>query len=142
MKHAAPYAVRRRHLRSSASWPAGRELSPEGCSPACSAAERGVRVRVILELAGWNVDNSEENRDVWSLLSNRGIELYFDPIDKTSHSKLVVVDGKYVALGSTNWSNYSLDNQSRYNIFFYTLYWCIWSYLWNYGCISIFLSNR
>ena len=44
MNHAAPYTIRQRHLPSSASWAAGRELSPEGCSPACSAAERGVSV--------------------------------------------------------------------------------------------------
>lgn len=80
------------------------------------ASERGVKVRAVLELAAWNVENSESNRDVWTLLKDSGVELYFDPIDRTSHSKLLMVDDKYVVVGSSNWSYYSLDRNYEANV--------------------------
>jgi phosphatidylserine/phosphatidylglycerophosphate/cardiolipin synthase-like enzyme len=73
------------------------------------ASERGVRVRVVLEIADWNYGNSEDNRDVRTLLKEAGVETYFDPIGTTSHSKLLVVDGIYSVVGSMNWSYYALE---------------------------------
>jgi phosphatidylserine/phosphatidylglycerophosphate/cardiolipin synthase-like enzyme len=80
------------------------------------ASQRGVRVRAVLELAGWNVENTEGNRDVYTLLKSSGVDLYFDPIDRTSHSKLLMVDGEYVVVGSSNWSYYSLDRNYEANV--------------------------
>ena len=80
------------------------------------ASNRGVKVRAVLELAAWNIENSEQNRDVWALLKDSGVEVYFDPIDRTSHSKLIIVDGKYVVVGSSNWSYYSLDQNYEANV--------------------------
>jgi len=80
------------------------------------AAERGVRVKVVLERADWNLDNTEENRDVWHVLTQGDMELYFDPVGTTSHSKLVIVDDRYVVMGSTNWSHYSIDNNNEANV--------------------------
>jgi len=74
-----------------------------------SANERGVKVRAILEEAEWNFGNSEDNRDVWDVLSQAGVAAYFDPLGTTSHSKLAVVDGEYTVVGSMNWSYYALD---------------------------------
>lgn len=73
------------------------------------AKDRGVRVRVIFEIADWNFENSEDNRDVWNVLDQAGVETYFDPATTTSHSKLLVVDGRYSVVGSMNWSYYALD---------------------------------
>ena len=80
------------------------------------ASKRGVKVRAVLELAGWNIENSEQNRDVWALLGESGVELYFDPAERTSHSKLIMVDGRYVVVGSSNWSYYSLDRNHEANV--------------------------
>jgi phosphatidylserine/phosphatidylglycerophosphate/cardiolipin synthase-like enzyme len=80
------------------------------------AGERGVRVRALIEQADWNVDNSEENRDMWNVLRQGGIELYFDPVGTTSHAKLVIVDDRYVVVGSSNWSYYALDVNNEANV--------------------------
>ncbi|MGD9141388.1 MAG: phospholipase D-like domain-containing protein [bacterium] len=80
------------------------------------ASERGVRVRAVLELAAWNVENSEANRDVWTVLRDSGVEVYYDPADKTSHSKLIIIDGRYAVVGSSNWSYYSLDQNHEANV--------------------------
>jgi hypothetical protein len=80
------------------------------------AAARGARVRVVLETADWNLSNTEENRDVWHVLKQGNIELYFDPDTTTSHSKMVIVDDRYVVMGSTNWSHYSLDSNNEANV--------------------------
>ncbi len=80
------------------------------------AAARGARVRVVLETADWNLSNTEENRDVWHVLKQGNIELYFDPDTTTSHSKLVIIDGRYVVMGSSNWSHYSLDSNNEANV--------------------------
>jgi phosphatidylserine/phosphatidylglycerophosphate/cardiolipin synthase-like enzyme len=80
------------------------------------ASERGVDVRVVIERADWNADNTEENRDVAQVLEGSGVEVYFDPPGTTSHTKLVIVDGRYVVVGSTNWSHYALDSNNEANL--------------------------
>jgi phosphatidylserine/phosphatidylglycerophosphate/cardiolipin synthase-like enzyme len=80
------------------------------------AAAKGVTVRVILERADWNLDNTEENRDVAQVLAGSGVEVYFDPPGTTSHTKLVIVDGKYVFVGSNNWNHYSLNVNNEANV--------------------------
>jgi phosphatidylserine/phosphatidylglycerophosphate/cardiolipin synthase-like enzyme len=80
------------------------------------AGERGVEVRAVIEQADWNITNSEENRDVWNVLRLGDIELYFDPVGTTSHAKLVIVDDRYVIIGSTNWNHYALDINNEANV--------------------------
>jgi phosphatidylserine/phosphatidylglycerophosphate/cardiolipin synthase-like enzyme len=77
------------------------------------ARDRGVRVRAVLEAADWNLENSEDNRDVWEVLREGGVDAYFDPAGTTSHSKLVIVDGRYVVVGSMNWSYYALERNNE-----------------------------
>jgi phosphatidylserine/phosphatidylglycerophosphate/cardiolipin synthase-like enzyme len=80
------------------------------------AAERGLKVRAVLEMADWNLENTEENRDVARVLSRGGVEVYFDDPATTSHTKLLVVDGRYAVVGSNNWNHYALDANNEANV--------------------------
>ncbi|HVP58361.1 MAG TPA: phospholipase D-like domain-containing protein [bacterium] len=77
------------------------------------ASQRGVKVRAVIDEADWNPENSEENHDVSTVLSQAGIATYFDPLETTSHSKMVVVDGRYSVVGSMNWNYYALDRNNE-----------------------------
>jgi phosphatidylserine/phosphatidylglycerophosphate/cardiolipin synthase-like enzyme len=80
------------------------------------ASDRGVQVRAVIEQADWNVSNSEENRDVWNVLRLADTDLYFDPVETTSHAKLIIVDDRYVIIGSTNWNHYAIDVNNEANV--------------------------
>jgi phosphatidylserine/phosphatidylglycerophosphate/cardiolipin synthase-like enzyme len=80
------------------------------------AAGRGVKVRVVMELADWNFENTEENRDVAQVLAGSGVEVYYDDPEVTSHTKLLIVDGAYTVVGSNNWNHYALDANNEANV--------------------------
>lgn len=80
------------------------------------ASRRGVRVRAMIEQANWNIENSEKNRDVFHILNSSGVEVYLDSPSVTTHSKLVIIDRRYVVIGSSNWSHYSLERNNEANV--------------------------
>ena len=73
------------------------------------AHERGVDVRVI-------VDEYSKENNAYEFLKGRGIQIRYDSEDVTTHSKLIIVDGKVVILGSTNFSYYGLEKNHEANI--------------------------
>lgn len=65
------------------------------------AKNRGVRVRVILEP---RLDG-DDNLDAASFLSSRGVPVRWATLSfSRTHSKLAIIDGKSVLVGSPNWS--------------------------------------
>ncbi|MGV8056950.1 MAG: phospholipase D-like domain-containing protein [Smithellaceae bacterium] len=81
------------------------------------AAQRGVKVMVILETSGGhdqNIDN--ENRRTKQLLENKGVKIYFDSPRKTTHTKLVVIDQRLVLLGSHNLTQSALKYNNEISI--------------------------
>ncbi|MFW6071273.1 MAG: phospholipase D-like domain-containing protein [Candidatus Bipolaricaulota bacterium] len=73
------------------------------------AHSRGVKVRIILDVNTWSDDVNQSNRETALWLLGRGIRnVSFDSKSITTHSKVMIVDGESVLLGSTNWSYYSL----------------------------------
>ena len=71
------------------------------------AAERGIKVKVILDASCWNPDNSQKN---WKFSKGlKGVDIYFDDPFTTSHDKLIIIDGMTTIVGSHNWS-YSAIN--------------------------------
>ena len=75
-----------------------------------AAVRRGVRVRGMLD------DGVDFNAAAIERLLALGAEAKLDTSDKMLHSKLVVVDGRIVLLGSTNWTGNSMGNNNESNV--------------------------
>lgn len=74
-----------------------------------AAKKRGVEVKVILDASSWNKDNTLKNKQMADSLKAGGVEVYYDPLDVTSHPKLLIIDHRYTVVGSTNWSYYAIE---------------------------------
>ena len=70
-----------------------------------NAQKRGVLVRVILDRE-IRRDGSEDtiNNRAAAFMGQLGLAVRRDEPDQRSHSKLIIVDGKRVVLGSANWT--------------------------------------
>ncbi len=70
------------------------------------AHQRGVHVKVVLEDGKF-----KENTQAYKKLQSSGVDVHFDTSTRLLHLKAVVIDGRYVFCGSTNWSRAAiLDN--------------------------------
>ncbi len=81
-----------------------------------AAKQRGVDVKVIMDCSSWNRSNTLQNKMVGDSLKKVGIEVYYDPVDITSHDKLVIVDDSLVFVGSHNWSYYALERNNEASV--------------------------
>ena len=75
-----------------------------------AAVKRGVRVRGLLD------DGVDFNAASVARLLALGVDAKLDAPAKMLHSKLVVVDGRIVLLGSTNWTGNSMGNNNETNV--------------------------
>jgi phosphatidylserine/phosphatidylglycerophosphate/cardiolipin synthase-like enzyme len=81
------------------------------------SVQRGVNVTVILENSGDHDPNLDtENRQTKKLLEAQGVKVYFDSPRKTTHTKLVVVDKRFVLLGSHNLTQSALKYNNEISI--------------------------
>jgi phosphatidylserine/phosphatidylglycerophosphate/cardiolipin synthase-like enzyme len=81
-----------------------------------SAKKRGVKVEVILEVREGEDRTTERNRHTGAILSEGGVKVTYDSLSKTTHAKLMVVDGKLSLLGSTNWTYYALTDNNEASV--------------------------
>jgi len=77
------------------------------------AKKRGVKVEVILEVKEEEDRTTKRNRHTGKILSEGRVEVIYDSLSKTTHAKLMVVDGQLSLLGSTNWTYYALTNNNE-----------------------------
>lgn len=68
------------------------------------ARQRGVDVKVVLEGSKFNV-----NRLAYQKLRQNGVKVYFDTPEHLLHIKGVVIDNRYIFLGSANWSKAAIE---------------------------------
>lgn len=61
-------------------------------------ARQGVDVRVILE------NSVDDNQLAYELLSKSGVKVAYDPRGVTTHTKLVIIDGYIILVGSHNFT--------------------------------------
>ncbi len=75
-----------------------------------AAHNRGVDVKVICE------GDISSNKYGVQYLENGGVEVKVDNTEKFIHTKMIVIDGKVVYVGSHNWSPYALGKNNEYGI--------------------------
>jgi len=81
------------------------------------AAGRGVDVTVILEKGNDKNDQlNAENRNSAALLSRGGVKVFFDTLHTTSHMKTVVIDSRYVYIGSHNLTQSALQRNNELSV--------------------------
>jgi hypothetical protein len=78
------------------------------------AKKRGVKVEVILEVKEGEDRTTKRNRHTGKVLSEGGVEVIYDSLFKTTHAKLMVVDGQLLLSGSTNWTYNALTTPRLY----------------------------
>ena len=66
------------------------------------AVKRGVRVEVVLERSRDADDLNRNNAETAERLRHGGIRVCMDALDRVTHTKLVVIDRRYVLIGSHN----------------------------------------
>ena len=80
------------------------------------AKKRGVKVEVILEVREGEDRTTKRNRHTGKILLEGGVEVIYDSFSKTTHTKLMVVDGRLTLLGSTNWTYNALTNNHEASV--------------------------
>jgi len=81
------------------------------------AMERGVSVRVVLDLSDWKEQTGQEendkNREFGRILAFAGAQVFADPAAIVSHEKVAIVDGKLSLVSTHNLSYYSTDKNQE-----------------------------
>jgi phosphatidylserine/phosphatidylglycerophosphate/cardiolipin synthase-like enzyme len=81
------------------------------------ARQRGVEVTVILEKSGEGRDQlNEDNRHTAALLAKGGIKVFFDSPQVITHNKVVVIDRRYLFLGSHNLTQAALRHNNELSV--------------------------
>ncbi len=68
------------------------------------AKKRGVVVEVLLDNSDKHQRAAQRNRHSARILGREGVDVYLDSVYKTTHTKMLVIDGTILILGSTNWT--------------------------------------
>jgi phosphatidylserine/phosphatidylglycerophosphate/cardiolipin synthase-like enzyme len=81
------------------------------------AARRGVVVTVVLERASGKNDRlDDENRRTAAYLSHEGVRVRFDSPAIVTHTKVAVIDGRFVYLGSHNLTQSALKYNNELSV--------------------------
>ncbi|NIM03992.1 hypothetical protein GTN66_07615 [bacterium] len=80
------------------------------------AHKKGIDVQVILEQGTWGRITRRNKREGGFMLSQAGVQVYFDSRSKTTHDKLIIVDERYTIIGSTNWSYHGLEKNNEASV--------------------------
>ena len=80
------------------------------------AHKRGVSILVVLEESGHDEGLTKENRHSGNKLQKNGIEVVFDAPKTTTHAKMVVIDRRYIFIGSHNLTQAALSTNNEISI--------------------------
>jgi phosphatidylserine/phosphatidylglycerophosphate/cardiolipin synthase-like enzyme len=80
------------------------------------AADRRIKVVVVLERGKDSSDIDAQNQDTMVKLKKRGVEVYLDSPKSTTHAKLVVIDRRYTFVGSHNLTHSALKYNNELSV--------------------------
>lgn len=83
-----------------------------------TAKRGGVDVKIIVE-GGEDFLGDNFRKKVMKVIpyfKENEVSIRFDPVGVTTHSKLIIVDGETVVVGSTNWTYYAFDKNYETNV--------------------------
>lgn len=80
------------------------------------ARKRGVSILVVLEESGHDEKLTKENRHSGNKLQKNGIEVVFDAPKTTTHAKMVVIDRRYLFIGSHNLTQAALSKNNEISV--------------------------
>ncbi len=80
------------------------------------ATKRGVRVRLFLEDSDGEDLTAEANHGAVKDLTRQGITVVFDSPARKTHTKLVIIDQRYVFLGSHNLTHSALRHNNEASV--------------------------
>jgi phosphatidylserine/phosphatidylglycerophosphate/cardiolipin synthase-like enzyme len=82
------------------------------------AAKRGVTVKVVLDIDNDSTSTiSGNNKETAERLKKGGIDVCYDSLGTTTHTKVAVFDGRYTVLGSHNLTSSALKYNHEISIF-------------------------
>jgi phosphatidylserine/phosphatidylglycerophosphate/cardiolipin synthase-like enzyme len=81
-----------------------------------AARKRGVDVKIVVD----EYADSDPNTNGFDYVKSNGVDIKYDSNKTTTHCKLVVIDGKVVILGSTNFSFYALEKNNEVDVILFS----------------------
>ncbi|HOJ30515.1 MAG TPA: phospholipase D-like domain-containing protein [bacterium] len=80
----------------------------------CKAARRKINVTVILNRDKPGSDrDADRNIQTAKILKKAEVKVLLDPIEQITHAKIIIIDNRFVVVGSFNWSYYSLEKNNE-----------------------------
>jgi HKD family nuclease len=77
------------------------------------AQQRGVAVKVYLDS---NKSNAKSNKAAYELLSEAGVPVYFIDPKLKLHAKTILIDGRTVIDGSSNWTQNAIESNIEHDV--------------------------
>lgn len=77
-----------------------------------AAHKRGVDVRIVID----EYADNDPNTNAYEYVKRSGIPIKYDSNATTTHCKLIIIDGRIVVLGSTNFSFYALEKNNEVDL--------------------------
>lgn len=81
------------------------------------AAEKGISVSLVMEKGGKENDSvTLDNKKTAEYLIKKGVEVRFDIPEKRTHTKAIVIDDRYVFIGSHNFTHSALKYNNELSV--------------------------
>ena len=78
-----------------------------------AAQKRGVKIHVTLENSSYSESLNIDNQRVARMLRRHNISVKFDSKKRTTHTKIVIIDGRFAFVGSHNFTHSALTKNNE-----------------------------